>query len=69
MFAILVGPGARSQAGLALTLRSLEVNVLAFHPHPVILFYGAGLDAWGVLKHRTTCRVCRWWLDVLQRKR
>ena len=38
-FVILVGPGAAD--GLALTLQSLAVNVLSFHPRHVILFYGA----------------------------
>ena len=39
-FVMLVGP--RATGGLALALQSLAVNVLAFHPRPVLLFYGAG---------------------------
>ena len=38
-FVMLVGP--RATRGLALALQSLAVNVLAFHPRPVLLFYGA----------------------------
>ena len=63
VFVILVGPGGRSQAGLALTLRSLEVNVLAFNPRPVILFYGAGSEASAGLRHRTEApcdAACDW---------